>query len=320
MNLIPWHHTDLKVSPIALGAMRFCPWNPAPGESESTYIPRTEEILQTAIDSGINLIDHADIYGAGRCESVFAAALQRHPEWRSRFVLQSKCGIRTGADSRYNQSKDYILQSVDGILSRLQVEQLDVLLLHRPDPLMQPSEVAAAFTELKTHGKVRYFGVSNFSVSQMKLLQASCDFPLVANQIQLSLLHPWPVSEGVFVNRRESVLCGAEGLVDFCHQEKIQIQAWSPLAGGSLFQDAEPGEESHLQGVREALQKVARELETSPEAVAVQWLMRHPANIVPVVGTVNPKRLRLMAQSPDLDMTGDQWWQLLKSALGRPLP
>ncbi len=317
MKKITWKHTDLEVSPLAFGAMRFMGARDDPKDPER--IRHAEEMVETCLECGINLFDHADIYGRGNCEAVFGEVLKRHPDWREKIVLQSKCGIRIGDLHRYDQSADYIDASVDAILQRLGVDCLDVLLIHRPDPLLHPGTVATTFDRLRRAGKVRYFGVSNFSVAQIQLLQSACDTPLVANQIQLSLIHPWSISEGLFVNRTERVFTGAEGVVDFCHREGIQLQAWSPVAGGLLSKPSESDDE-RTKSVRNAVAEVAAETGFSPEGVALAWILRHPAGIVPVIGTMKADRVRQCVPATEAAMDSDAWWRLLNASLGRRLP
>lgn len=317
MNLMKWKHTNLHVSPLAFGALRFL--GPKDNPEDPERVRNAEELVETCLASGINFFDHADLYGHGNCEKIFGAVLRRHPDWRGKMVIQTKCGIRVDGLHRYDQSPEHMIKTVEGSLQRLGVEQLDVLLVHRPDPLLDPASVASVFERLRSEGKVRYFGVSNFSVAQMRLLQSACDEPLVANQIQLSLLHPWAISEGVFVNRTESVFCGAEGVVDHCRREGIQVQAWSPVAAGHFSKESDTDDE-RTKAVREAVAKVAAESGLSREAVALAWILRHPGGIVPIIGTMKPERVRESVQALDLQMDSDTWWRLFNAALGRRLP
>lgn len=313
----PWAHTDLAVSPVALGAMRMIGRGGDPAAHDS--VREAEDLVGAAIDCGINLIDHADIYVGGNCEKLFGEVLRRNPGWRDRLVLQSKCGIRFNSH-RYDQSPGHIESSVDGILSRLGIEHLDVLLLHRPDPLFEPELVAGAFDRLHAAGKVRHFGVSNFSASQMQFLASALRRPIVANQIELSLFHPWALTEGVFVNRTESVFTGAEGLVDHCRAENVQVQAWSPVAGGGLAV-SDPGKDDERKvAVRTAAESVGDRLGLRSVGVGIAWLLKHPAGIVPVVGTTKSERIREAARAVEVTMDDETWWELFRAALGRKLP
>ena len=314
---IPWPHTDLEISPIAYGAMRFAPWGERGRSPE--WIKKAEVMVEACLELGINFFDHADIYGAGNCEQIFGQLLKAHPDWRSEMVLQTKCGIQTGERHCYNQTGSHIEESINASLDRLAVEQIDVFLLHRPDPLIEPEVVAKAFAQARDAGKVRYFGVSNFSRYQMEYLQTALDAPLVANQVELSLAQPWMFSEGVFINRPEYKAVGVEGLVEYCGEKNVQIQAWSPLAGGALG-EARKEERSHMATLRDVLAEVVDETGLSAEAVQLSWMMKHPVGVVPVVGTQSTSRLRACAAAASTELTDTQWWRLYKACLGRRLP
>ena len=280
-----------------------------------------EAAIDAALAGGLTLFDHADIYARGRSEEVFGRVLADRPGLRERVVLQSKCGIRfaddpAGAPARYDLSRDHIVRSVEGSLRRLGTDRLDVLLLHRPDPLMEPAEVARAFDELYAAGKVRAFGVSNFSIPQIDLLQAALDRPLVANQIQLSLLHLGPVDVGVEVNR-PGAATHAAGLVDGCRQRDVRVQAWAPVAGGALSRtDPDPAHRALAEHVR----AVAADLGVPALSVVLAWLLRHPAGIQPVVGTTHPDRIAAACAAAEVTLTRDAWYALFATSRGRPIP
>ncbi|MDQ4076692.1 MAG: aldo/keto reductase, partial [Chloroflexota bacterium] len=228
--------TELDVSRIGYGCMGLGSWDQTPiTDAEKS---KAAEVVTTAFEQGINLFDHADIYALGKAEAVFGEVLQQMPELRDNIVIQSKCGIRfrddprPGAPARYDFSYDHIIRSVEGSLQRLQTDYLDILLLHRPDPLVEPEEVARAFDELQRSGKVRYFGVSNHTAGQIALLQNSIDQPLVINQIELNLLHAHPINEGVIANQEGGEYTAAAGTLDYCRLHDIMLQAWSPVARG----------------------------------------------------------------------------------------
>lgn len=298
--------------------MRFAPWDTK--ESRESLIKKAEAIVGTALELGINLIDHADLYGAGICEEIFGDLLKRNPIWREQIILQTKCGIQhQDGIGRYNHRPDYILDCIDKSLQRLQSEQIDVFLLHRPDPLLDPEAIASAFSKARSEGKVRYFGVSNYSKAQIELLQKYLDAPLVANQIQLSLLHPWPLSEGVFVNHEDAVFTGIEGTVEHCRMQDIQVQAWSPIASGQLSNPSDKDNPRSL-AVREVLSGISQETGYTYEAIGLAWILKHPAKVVPIVGTQSPDRLRSMTQALEIHLSDLQWWKLFRAALGRDLP
>lgn len=314
-------HTDLQVSRIAYGCMHLGRWNhkPLTGQERRAAV----DVIRTAFDVGINLFDHADIYAYGKSEEAFAAIWDEIP--RDRVVLQSKCGIIMADDprfegpGRYDFSYEHILQSVEGILRRLQTDYLDVLLLHRPDPLMEPEEVARAFDELQQSGRVRAFGVSNHGVAQMELLQAYVDQPLVINQLELSLLHNYLVDDGVQVNVAGGPVARTGGLLEWCRRNDVLVQAWSPVAGGRLFDppdDAEP----RAKAAGELLARMALEKNTTAEAVALAWILRHPAGIQPIIGTTRPERVRASVQADELRLSRTEWYDLFTAARGGPVP
>lgn len=297
--------------------MRVAPWQNA-GDL-GPFVAAAEMLVETCLAEGITLFDHADIYGGGACESVFGRVLERHPDWRDRMILQSKCSIRFEPVHRFDASAAYIEASVDGILRRLRTDRLDVLLLHRPDPLLDPDEVAGAFSRLRDAGKVLHFGVSNFTAGQMRLLASRWPHPLVANQIQLSLMHPWPITEGVFADRTDARYAAADGLLDHCRVENVQVQAWSPVAGGALSVSRE-GDGERERAVREAVANAAQALGITPDAVGIAWLLRHPGGIVPILGTTKPARVREAATALRAEMSSNVWWDLFRASLGRKLP
>lgn len=317
-------HSDLEASRIAYGCMHLCrAWDDT--AITAGEISTAVEVIAAAVDLGITLFDHADIYARGKSEQLFGEALRRTPGLRDRIVLQSKCGIRFGgepnADSpaRYDFSREHLLRSVEGTLRRLNTGYLDLLLLHRPDPLAEPAEVAAAFDELRRSGKVRHFGVSNHSASQISLLRKYVDQPLVANQIELSLLHYYPVSEGVLFNRLDGIHADAAGTLDYCREHGILVQAWAPLASGK-FSAPLAGMDEPMRSAAILVQEMAREKGVSAEAILTGWLLRHPAGIQPIVGTTDPARLTAVCAADELRLTREEWYALLTAMRGRPVP
>jgi len=286
---------------------------------------RAFSAIHTAIEHGFNFFDHADIYTFGKSELVFGTFLQQHPGLRERVVLQSKCGIRfagqphASAPQRYDFSYGHIIRSVEGSLSRLKTDYLDLLLLHRPDPLMEPEEVARAFEKLHTDGKVRYFGVSNHTSGQIALLKSHITQPLVVNQVQLSLAHPHLIAEGVWFNRNDGVSGHTDNTLDYCRLNKLQIQAWAPLAGGRLFDTT--GQADPAAKLTAALiWEMAEHHQTTPEAIALAWLLRHPAKVLPIIGTLNPRRIRAVAAADIVELSREVWYRLFIVSQGVPLP
>jgi len=277
----------------------------------------------TAYEQGITLFDHADIYARGKSEEAFAAAWNVIP--RDKIVLQSKCGIRFPGvpnpddPQRYDFSYEHIIASVEGSLRRLRTDYLDILLLHRPDALVEPEEVARALDELHASGKVRYFGVSNHNVAQIALLQASLTQPLIANQVQLSLLHHYLISEGVVVNVENKPEALASGILDYCRLHGILIQAWGPVANGQVLNppaDAAP----RVKNTAALVAQMAQRHGTTPEAIALAWLLRHPAGIQPIIGTTKPERIVASCQADAVTLTREEWYVLFNAGRGEPLP
>lgn len=317
-------HTDLDVSCIGYGCMNLG------GSWDRTPLSRAERsraahVIATAIEQGITLFDHADIYTCGKSEAVFGEVLQQLPGVRDNIVIQSKCGIRLkddpqpGDPPRYDFSYPHILRAVEGSLRRLNTSYLDVLLLHRPDALVEPEEVAKAFAELQGSGKVRYFGVSNHTAMQISLLQKHLDQPLVINQVELNLLHAHLITDGIVANREGEQYTAAAGTLDYCRLHHMMIQAWSPVAGGTLI-DPPPEAEARVRKTAERVAELAKDKDTSKEAIVLAWLLRHPARIQPLVGTTNPARLVASCLADRLDLSREEWYALFVAARGTSLP
>lgn len=316
--------TDLTVSRIAYGCMGIGgSWDNSP-ITEASY-QRTEQLVSTALEEGVNLFDHADIYCRGKSELVFGKLLNEKPHLRDKMVLQSKCGIRFGDEpnsgdpGRYDFSHDHIMMSVEGILQRLQTDHLDILLLHRPDPLMQPEEVARAFDELKVSGKVKHFGVSNFNASQLALLQSALDMPLVVNQLEISLLHHHLISEGISTNQNEVYFAAANGTLDYCRMNGILVQAWGPLSSGKLFRLSEQSPQN-LHETAELVNRMSVEKGCAADAILLSWLLRHPAGIQPIIGTTRPERIVSSCESDQIELSREEWYSLYVAARGRTMP
>ncbi|VTS14618.1 aldo/keto reductase [Streptococcus pseudoporcinus] len=297
--------TDVEASRIALGCMRMA----------ALDLSQAEETIRTALDEGISFIDHADIYGNGESEIRFAQAVKNLGLSRDDYLLQSKCGIRKGF---FDFSKDHIMASVDGILKRLETDYLDFLVLHRPDILMEPEEVAEAFTELEKVGKVRYFGVSNQNRYQMELLQAYMDQKLVVNQMQLSPAHTPMFDSALNVNmRNQAGIDRDNGLVDYCRLNKVTIQAWSPFQI-DLDKGLFTGNPDY-QELNETIANLADRYRVSAEAIIIAWILRHPAQMQAIVGSMNPDRLRKIAQANSITLSRADWYDIYRSA-GNSLP
>ncbi len=298
--------SDLMVPPIAVGCMRI-----------SGLASRdVERFVDQSMQLGLNFFDHADIYGKGSCEEVFARAYKALGYKRGQAILQSKCGIVPG--KRFDFSRDHILASVDGILRRLDTDYLDVLLLHRPDALVEPEEVASAFDQLQSQGKVRHFGVSNQHPRQIALLRRYVKQPILANQLQFGIMHTGMIDQGIHVNMLDEGAVDRDGgILDYCRLHDITIQAWSPFQHGffsGVFVDNPDFPE-----LNEALKQVARRHEVSPTTIAVAWILRHPARIQVVTGTTRPERLAECKAAYGVSLTRDEWYQIYLAA-GNILP
>ncbi len=295
----------IEIPSIGLGCMRISEMSPTEAAG----------LIDAAVGSGINFFDHADIYEDGLSEEVFAAGLKEAGVKREDIILQSKCGIR---DGQFDFSKEHILDSVDGILRRLNTEYLDILLLHRPDVLMEADEVADAFTVLREAGKVRHFGVSNQNPGQMELLRRSMPMPIVANQLQLSLAVTGMIDAGLNVNMTvDAANMRDGGVLEYCRLNRISIQAWSPFQFG-FFGGVFLGNERYTE-LNTELQRQSLESNLSPTALSIAWLLRIPGAVQPLIGTTNPDRVRDIALAADYQMSRKDWYSLYCAA-GNTLP
>lgn len=289
--------TPVKISPIIVGTMRLGAW----GAQFSTA--DYERFIDACLDLGINDFDHADIYGHYTTESEFGAVLKKRPDLRSKVQLTTKCGIRLVSENRpahriksYDSSKEHIVASVEESLKALSVEQIDIFLLHRPDYLMHPHEIAEAFEQLKKAGKVRAFGVSNFTASQFDLLHSFT--PLVTNQVEASILH---------------LDAFGDGTLDQCLKHGVVPTAWSPFGGGALFsEEVTP----RVERIREVANGLAEKYSASLDQVLLAFLHQHPAGIIPVVGTTKVERVEAALKSLTVKMTREEWYDLWQASTG----
>ena len=290
----------ISASAVSLGCMRLG------GKSQS----EAEAVLRTAIDCGINFFDHADIYGGGYCEELFGCVLKDTPSLRDRMLLQTKCGIRNGF---YDSSYEHIVSSLEKSLSRLGTEYVDVLLIHRPDALAEPEEIARAFDKLYTDGKVKYFGVSNHNPRQIELLRQVCNQPILFNQLQFSPTNSTMVDAGINVNTAfDGAVDRDGGVLDYCRMNKITIQPWSPFQHG-FFGGTFLGNESYA-ALNASLAKVADAHGITPTGAVIAWILRHPAAMQPIVGTMNPDRIREIASAADVTISREEWYEIYRSA------
>ena len=298
-------HSDIESSRLVYGCMRIA------GDNSTSDREKGKRAIRAAIDAGYNHFDHADIYGGGACESLFGEVLRESPGLRDGLIVTSKCGIRfagdpePGSPQRYDFSFEHIVGSVEGSLQRLGVDCLDLLLLHRPDYLFSAAEVATALETLVENGKVRHYGVSNFSPSQVRLLRSQCAQAPLVNQVEIN------------IHNVDALL---DGTLDQCQQKKITPQAWCPLGGvvypawGNTFTEADEAR------IRTEFERQAAFYETEPWMVMLAWLLEHPAGIMPIIGSTRPERIREAVKSLAIDYSREDWYRLLEARNGSEVP
>jgi predicted oxidoreductase len=305
MKQIKIANCDLDASEISLGCMRI---------SDQTN-HEISILIHTALEEGINFFDHADIYGEGKSEEKFSEALNMNPSLREKMILQTKCGIRQGS---FDFSKEHIVEAMNGSLKRLRTDYVDVLLLHRPDALVEPEEVAEAFTILQNSGKVKYFGVSNQNPMQIELLTKFVKQKIVFNQLQFSITNTGMIDAGINVNMKIDPSINRDGsILDYCRLKEITIQPWSPFQYGffqGVFLDNDKFPE-----LNQKINEIAVAKGVTNTAIAIAWILRHPARMQPIVGTTNPGRLKDICKAPDITITRQEWYEIYLAA-GNKLP
>ena len=305
MKYIKVPNTDMNASEISLGCMRI---------SDMTN-QEISTLIHTALEEGINFFDHADVYGGGKSEEKFAEALGMNSSLREKMILQTKCGIRQGS---FDFSKEHILEAVDGSLKRLRTDYIDVLLLHRPDALVEPEEVAEAFTILETSGKVKYFGVSNQNPMQIELLCKFVKQKIHFNQLQLSITNTGMIDAGINVNMQIDRSINRDGsILDYCRLKEIIIQPWSPFQYGffeGVFLD-----NPRFPELNQQINEIAADKGVTNTAIAIAWLLRHPAHMQPIIGTTNPQRVKDSCEASGVTLSRQEWYQIYLAA-GNRLP
>ena len=308
MRYIKFGERQKEVSEVVLGLMRI---------SEMT-VDQVEDLIESALAVGINAFDIADCYGHGKCEQILGEVLKRRPDLREKMWIQSKCGIRMEEFTYFDFSKEHILEAVDGILERLNVDYIDSLLLHRPDALMEPAEIAEAFDLLKSQGKVIDFGVSNQNPMMMALIQKDVNQPLVANQLQLSAAFTPSFDAGFHVNMKQKAgIVRDSSIFEYCRLHDVVIQAWSVLQfdyfGGVFLGSEKYPELNHV------LNRLAEKYHVSPSAVAIAWVLRYPAKMQAVIGTTKKARVAEAAKAAEIQLTRKEWYEIYLAA-GNDLP
>ena len=300
---------DVPASNIILGLMRI----------QSLSDSEVQQLIGAAREVGVNFFDHADVYGSGPhgCEQRFGEAIRFTPSEREQVLIQSKVGIRDGF---WDFSKEHILESVDESLAALRTDYLDILLLHRPDTLMEPEEIAEAFDTLSAAGKVRHFGVSNQTPGQVELLKRSLHQPIFINQVQLSITHAALLAQGVAANMAglDQSIDRDNGILEYSRLNGITLQAWSPFQKG-FFDGVFVGDRDAFPELNDQLESLAEKYGVTPTGIAVAWIARHPANMQIVLGTTKPERVRESAAGSDLPLTREEWYGLFQAA-GHILP
>ena len=305
MKYINVPNTDMNASEIVLGCMRI----------SSMTNQEISTLVHTALDEGINFFDHADVYGGGNCEVKFSEALDMNSGLREKMILQTKVGIRKGS---FDFSKEHILEAVDGSLERLRTDHLDVLLLHRPDALVEPEEVAEAFDILESSGKVKYFGVSNQNPMQIELLCKFVKQKICFNQLQLSITNTCMIDAGINVNMKIDRSIDRDGsILDYCRLKDIIIQPWSPFQYGffeGVFLD-----NPRFPTLNQKINAIAADKGVTNTAIAIAWLLRHPAHMQPILGTTSPQRVKDSCQASGITLSREEWYQIYLAA-GNTLP
>lgn len=297
MRTIELGKSKLMVPVVAAGCMRL---NGLDEKAAASFIDKAKSL-------GVNFFEHADIYGGGECEKLFAKASGMKPSVREQLILQSKCGIVPG--KMYDFSKEHILNSVDGILNRLNTEYLDILVLHRPDALVEPEEVAETFGILKKSGKVRHFGVSNHKPSQIALLQKYLQDPLVTDQLQFSITNSSIIESGMEVNMTTQGAVDRDGSVlDYCRLNDITIQTWSPFQYG-FFEGVFLGNNKFPE-LNRVLDEIAEKYGVTNTTIAAAWILRHPAKMQLIAGTMNEKRLEDICAAADITISREEWYRI----------
>lgn len=306
MKYFKLSNTDLTVPQIIMGCMRI----------NALTNAEIDRLFKTALDEGVSFFDHADIYGKQTCEQRFSDAVSMNDDLREKIILQTKCGIRSGF---YDFSKEHIIRSAEQSLRRLKTDYLDILLLHRPDALAEPEEVAEAFNILQAQGKVRHFGVSNHTPMQIELLQRRLSQKLIVNQVQFSAAHTLILDSGIAFNMLNSQAVNRDGgVLDYCRLNSVGLQAWSPFQAG-FFRGPFVGDRDNHYRLNETLDALAEKYGVTPTTIAAAFITRHPANIQVVTGTTKPERFSEICRATDIALSREDWYAIYKAS-GKMIP
>ncbi|MEL6405088.1 MAG: aldo/keto reductase [Chloroflexota bacterium] len=317
-------NTELETARFAYGTWHLGgSWDDTPPSDDIKQ--RADTLIHEAVEQGITLIDLADIYTRGKSDMVVGEVIKNDSSLRDKIILQAKTGIvlndevEPGSIPHYDFSYENITSKVEKTLERLHTDYVELLLLHRPDPLVEPEEVARAFDDLQSSGKVRYFGVSNHTPMQIELLKKYVDQPLVINQIEINILHNELINDGIVSNMQSNVYTGARGTLDYCRLHDMMIQAWSPLARGQIFSPADDAPQN-VKDTASKIKSLAEKYNSNPSAIALAWLLRHPAQIQPILGTMNPKRIAEGIAADSVELSRLDWYDLFAAANGAHIP
>jgi predicted oxidoreductase len=319
---LPIHQYFPDASQLILGTMHLGGgWNSHPVSGQD--IDQAFDLVSRAIESGINVIDMADIYTFGKSEQTIGELFKRERSLRHHLILQSKVGIKltpTFDVKQYDLSGDWITSSVNASIKRLHDNNLDILFLHRPDPLMQLDDTANALLKLHEQGKFEYLAVSNMHAGQIAWLQSALNIPIIANQLEMSLASSDFVEDGITTNMAQNAQNGfPRGTLEYCHQAGVQLQAWGAMAQG-LYSSEGEHDDKNVMATRALVAKYAEEFAVDANAIVLAWLMQHPSNIQPVLGTTNPERLALATKALDVKLTREQWYLLFETRRGIEVP
>jgi len=316
--------TDLTVSRIAFGTWHLGgTWDFEPPSDDIKK--RADALIHEAVEQGITMIDLADIYTRGKSDEVVGEVIKNDPSIREKVLLQAKSGIvlpdelYEGSIPHYDFSYENLTSKVEKTLERLNTDYVDLFLLHRPDPLVEPEEVARAFDDLQASGKVRYFGVSNHTPMQIELLKKYVRQPLVVNQIEMNILHNDLITDGIWSNNTDVTYTSARGTLDYCRVNDMMIQAWSPVAGGQIFAPKDDAPDN-VKATAALIKELAEKHETTASAIALAWLLKHPATIQPILGTMKVERIAESIKADDVELSRLEWYALLAAANGKNIP
>ncbi len=323
MTEIPIHDHYPQASQLIYGCMGLGGgWSDAPAEEND--VKQAQQIIETCLENKINVFDLADIYTFGKAEEVFGQVLKESPSLRKKMVLQTKVGIKltpTHNVKQYDLSPEWITSALNSSLRRLQSDNVDILFLHRPDPLMDLDDSAEALEKLHKQGKFTHLAVSNMHAGQIAWLQSAISVPVIANQLQMSLQHADFVEESITTNMKEGSQSGfPRGTMEFCEQQNIQLQAWSPLAKGIFTGNPSSNPSSTELATTKLIGQLANRYSSNPNAILLAWLLKHPFNIQPVIGTTHLGRIQECTQACKVNLSREDWYLLFQTARGHEVP